>query len=371
MEGLTTMAPVSEQPGRASLGLTGNVGADLRLARERLGWDLAALSARLRIRLPYLEAIEDGRLDDLPGNAYAVGFLRTYAGAVGLDPDEISRRFRAEVADVNRRTELVFPAPVPERGVPALAVVLVGLVIVVGAYAAWYKLSSSRPSQEEPVAALPQRLLPLVPPPTPGPVQPAYSVTPAAAPAATPQVAQLGTAPTPSPVAIAAQAAAPVQVPPAVVIPVPVPVPVTIPGVTPPPSAATPPAAAAAGTTSNPLGTLNPDGGRLLVRAKEDAWVQLKDKTTGNVVAEHVLKAGETMPVPNRTGLLLAVGNAGGTELLLDGQPTPSLGTQGMVRRNLPMEVDQVRDGKLAANYVAPAAPAAAPGTQPRPATAN
>ncbi len=359
------MAPVSEQPGRASLGVSGKVGADLRLARERLGWDLASLSARLRIRLPYLEAIEDGRLDDLPGNAYAVGFLRTYAGAVGLDPDEISRRFRAEVADVNRRTELVFPAPVPERGVPALAVVLVGLVIVVGAYAAWYKLSSSRPSQQEPVAALPQRLQPLATP-TPQPLQPPFS--PASAPAPAPLAVQ----PAPAPVAVAAQPAPPAASAPNVVIPVPVPVPVSIPGVTPPPPAAAPPnATTATAAASNPLGTLNPDGGRLLVRAKEDAWVQLKDKSTGNVVAEHVLKAGETMPVPNRSGLLLAVGNAGGTELLLDGQPTPSLGTQGMVRRNLPMEVDQVRDGKLAANYVAPAAPAAAPGTQPRPATAN
>ena len=313
MEGLTTMAPVSELPGRAVYGLTGNVGADLRMARERLGWDLASVSAQLRIRLPYLEAIEDGRVDDLPGNAYAVGFLRTYAAAVGLDPDEISRRFRAEVADVNRRTELVFPAPVPERGVPALAVVLVGLVIVIGAYAAWYKLSGSRQTQQEPVAAVPERLAPLAPPPAP----PASVAAPQAAPAAAP-----------------AQIAAALPVP-------------------------------------------NPDGGRLVVRAKSDAWVQLKDKATGNVLADRVLKPGETLPIPNRTGLLLAVGNAGGTELLLDGQPTPSLGAEGVVRRNLPMEVDQVRDGKLAATYVVPGAPAtvapttAAPTAQPRPATAN
>ena len=343
------MAPVSELPGRAVYGLTGNVGADLRMARERLGWDLASVSAQLRIRLPYLEAIEDGRVDDLPGNAYAVGFLRTYAAAVGLDPDEISRRFRAEVADVNRRTELVFPAPVPERGVPALAVVLVGLVIVIGAYAAWYKLSGSRQTQQEPVAAVPERLAPLAPPPAP----PASVAAPQAAPAAAP--AQIAAA-----------------------LPVPVPVPVSVTGAPPaPPAAAGTAANAGAAGSANTLGSLNPDGGRLVVRAKSDAWVQLKDKATGNVLADRVLKPGETLPIPNRTGLLLAVGNAGGTELLLDGQPTPSLGAEGVVRRNLPMEVDQVRDGKLAATYVVPGAPAtvapttAAPTAQPRPATAN
>src|SRR5258708_2566842 len=72
------------------------VGTDLRDARERLGWTLPAVAASLRIRLPYLEAIEAGRTRELPGNAYAVGFIRTYATAMGLDPDEICRRFRAE-----------------------------------------------------------------------------------------------------------------------------------------------------------------------------------------------------------------------------------------------------------------------------------
>ena len=49
-------------------------GAELAAARERLGWTLPDIAAHLRIRLPYLEAIEDGRIADLPGNAYAVGF---------------------------------------------------------------------------------------------------------------------------------------------------------------------------------------------------------------------------------------------------------------------------------------------------------
>ena len=83
---------------------------------------LPDVAATLRIRLPFLEAIEDGRVADLPGNAYAVGFLRTYASSLGLDAAEVARRFRAEAQEVNRKTELAFPAPVPERGVPAGAV---------------------------------------------------------------------------------------------------------------------------------------------------------------------------------------------------------------------------------------------------------
>jgi len=118
------------------------VGADLRAARHRLGWELPEVAAGLRIRLPYLEALEDGRIADLPGNAYALGFLRTYATALGLDPYDLSRRFKAEAAAVNRKTELAFPVPVPERGVPAGAVVLLGAVLAVGAYVGWYRLSA-------------------------------------------------------------------------------------------------------------------------------------------------------------------------------------------------------------------------------------
>ena len=60
------------------------VGAEIRAARERQGWSVASVAAELRIRQPYLEAIEAGRVADLPGSAYAIGFLRAYAAAVGL-----------------------------------------------------------------------------------------------------------------------------------------------------------------------------------------------------------------------------------------------------------------------------------------------
>ena len=43
-------------------------GAELAAARERLGWTLPDIAAHLRIRLPFLIAIEQGRLDQLPGS---------------------------------------------------------------------------------------------------------------------------------------------------------------------------------------------------------------------------------------------------------------------------------------------------------------
>ncbi len=67
------------------------LGAGLREVRERLGWKLPDIAEELRIRLPYLEAIERGDLSALPGQAYQTGFVRSYAQILGLDPEEILR----------------------------------------------------------------------------------------------------------------------------------------------------------------------------------------------------------------------------------------------------------------------------------------
>jgi cytoskeleton protein RodZ len=350
MDGMTEMLSVADEPGRGTMERSVNVGADLRLARERLGWELPSVAAKLRIRLPYLQALESGDLSTLPGNAYAIGFLRTYSTALGLDPDEMSRRFRAETTDLNRQTKLVFPAPVPERGVPALAVVLVGLVLIIGAYAGWYRMSGDNVRHDDVTPPLPTRLAPLS-----AGLAPLPAITPQAP--ASPPVPQPVTTPTPTPMPPPLVAA----------IPVPTPVPVTMPGAT--PLAPVPASSGSlAAETGQSLAALGPDGGRLAVRATQEAWIQVKDRVSGSVVTDRVLQRGEVWQVPNRSGLILTVGNAGGTQVLLDGQPSPSLGTEGAVRRGLPLEVDQVRDGKLAANYTAPSG-----GTAPttRPATQN
>jgi cytoskeleton protein RodZ len=355
------------------------VGADLRAARQRLGWDLAEVAAGLRIRASYLEAIEEGRLSELPGNAYAVGFLRTYAHSLGLDPDEISRRFRAEAGEVNRKTELAFPAPVPERGVPAGALALLGVVLAIGAYVGWYRFSGDAQHPAETVATIPDRLVPLAgPASTPSPqvasvlpsTMPAHvplgaaTATQGAASAAGAGTSGAGTsgAAATSPYAIPAvspsqaAAATPPRLPPM------------------PAASSQPPGAppgAAGGTAQSATATAAPGAApgtppapgdsRIVLRARADAWMQVREKQ-GHVLLNRVLRAGETWPVPaTPANLLLTTGNAGGTELLVDGVPAPALGNNGVVRRDLPLDPDAIRDGKLAAQPVSAAAPAGTP----------
>ena len=61
----------------------------LRRARIGRGESLTSIAARSGSRVELLQAIEDGRFQDLPTGLYARVAVRRYAGAVGLDPDEI------------------------------------------------------------------------------------------------------------------------------------------------------------------------------------------------------------------------------------------------------------------------------------------
>ena len=52
--------------------------------------------------------------------------------------------------------------------------------------------------------------------------------------------------------------------------------------------------------------------------------------------------------MPVRADLRLTTGNAGGTELAVDGTTTPSLGGNDTVRRELLLDPDQIKDDRLA-----------------------
>jgi cytoskeleton protein RodZ len=231
----------------------------------------------------------------------------------------VSRRFKAEAAVVGAAPALSFPVPAPERSAPAGAVVLLGLVLAVGAYAGWYKLSGEGKLPAETSTQVPQHLASLAEqatlPPSPHP-----AAAPAGIPAAASQVAATPPA-EPQPVQ---QAEAP---------PVP---------------AISPSSAAAAVAPTSPTTDAQPDQSRILLRANADAWVQVRDRA-GSVLLTRLMHTGDTWEVPPKPNLLLTTGNAGGTELVVDGITMPALGGNGAVRRDVPLDPDLIKDGKLAA----------------------
>ena len=139
------------------------VGALLKASRLRIGEDLSEVSSILRIRSVYLEAIEDGRYDDLPGTTYAIGFIRAYADHLGLDSDEILRRFKARTSGEETSPDLVFPEPISQAGIPGGAIVFVGALVAILAYGVWYVNTSEDGFLAELISPVPDRLAKLVP----------------------------------------------------------------------------------------------------------------------------------------------------------------------------------------------------------------
>ncbi|MBW4091145.1 MAG: DUF4115 domain-containing protein [Proteobacteria bacterium] len=330
------------------------VGADLAVARERLGRTVPEMSHLLRIRLPYLEALEQGRIDALPGRAYALAFLRTYATALGLDADEAVRRFKTEAAEIGDRTELEFPAPLPERGLPTGALVLLGLVLAVGAYAGWYRLSGEGRLPAETVMPVPARLARLTAPAARAPAAPAgggagtsTAQTGGTAPGGgmttssgmTAQAAGGSGGPgTPAHGAASGGPAVAALVPPtgpgASGSPI-GPLADTLP-TSPMPDVASGSAAAATPTPAQDAAMLadGPGGSGLLVLATANAWVQVRSGS-GAVVFSHLLHAGQSWPVPAGQNLVLTTGNAGGTVLVRHGVASAPLGGNGVVLHNV------------------------------------
>jgi cytoskeleton protein RodZ len=71
------------------------IGEALRSAREAQGKSLDEAAAATRIRSSYLEALEREEFGELGGNVYAKGFLRAYAGYLGVDPAPLLEAYRA------------------------------------------------------------------------------------------------------------------------------------------------------------------------------------------------------------------------------------------------------------------------------------
>jgi transcriptional regulator with XRE-family HTH domain len=135
------------------------IGASLREARTRRGLSPEDVRRRLRIRERYLTALEQERWELLPGEAYAKGFLRTYAEFLGLNGtlyiDEYNERFAVRVE------EPFVPESLTARGRRSrlltrtvAGVLAVGAIVV--ASTAWRPASSARPGVAVAEAATPQ-----------------------------------------------------------------------------------------------------------------------------------------------------------------------------------------------------------------------
>ncbi|MBS0548456.1 MAG: helix-turn-helix domain-containing protein [Proteobacteria bacterium] len=291
------------------------VGRLLRDQREARGLSVVDVETSLRIRKAYIEALEAGRFDLLPGAAYIPAFLRAYALHVGLEPEKVLTAYQLSGAvPIKRPVALPADFPVVEKRAPIGLAVLTVLLVIGAGYGVWRYLPRQQTVISEKVPPVPDRLLASRPAPPPTQAKPSTSeVTQVAVPVTVPSQEKRVTPPV-STTASRQEPATPPTPPVIVTVPAPPPVVMSVPSIgqaqaaqpaiveapradvqqATAPAASAPPSAPAADAAAAMQTATQVD---TAVRVRSNSWVELRSPN-GDVLAQTYVRAGESYTVP-------------------------------------------------------------------------
>ncbi len=250
-----------------------SIGQTLRDARQRQGFSLKDLEATTKIRTHYLNALEEENFAELPGHTYVIGFLRTYARALGLDSQGLVDEYKAKQQEPVVVIKSLDPVAPPIRQRPyslrRIAIIaglcILALFTVYGMNEVWS-----------------------------GAKTPAPAAQPADKPANVP----------------AANRQAQPQTPPQPVNQQPAPIPAT-----------------------NNSATQDNTGLSLEMTFTDRCWLIIK--VDGQQVFADTVPAGQTKNITAKEKIEFpSIGSAGAVKLVLNGKPLPSLGEVGAVIHN-------------------------------------
>ena len=102
--------------------MTETLGKHLASRRAKKGLTVRDIAQTTRINARFIEAVEEDRFDDLPGNVFTKGLLRSYAKVVGIDGERIVARYNAlGLVDVDRSPKMIRePLRQDHTGLPPL-----------------------------------------------------------------------------------------------------------------------------------------------------------------------------------------------------------------------------------------------------------
>ena len=117
---------------------TGTLGSLLRTRRESLGLPMDQVSSELRISRSHLYNLEADEYQKLPARAYAIGFVQAYAKHLGLDPLDITARFKQEIdaEEIGQPTHQ-FPTDGLRNHVPGKAILAGSILLAALVYFIW------------------------------------------------------------------------------------------------------------------------------------------------------------------------------------------------------------------------------------------
>jgi cytoskeletal protein RodZ len=163
------------------------IGTYLGQVRQEKSIRLEEIAAKTMIRQTFLEALEEGRFEDLPEPIYVQGFIRRYGDILGLDGTSLARSFAINFflfdsenhsSNVDKKPNLYIPLAIPYI-----------LLLAAASFGLFYILNPRRPTQpvsqkqnssivdEQKTAPLPEAVQP-----TTSPLPTASTLTPTASP---------------------------------------------------------------------------------------------------------------------------------------------------------------------------------------------
>jgi cytoskeleton protein RodZ len=290
------------------------VGEELCAARLARGEELQDIAAYLRIRPAFLSALEQGDVGATPGRPYAIGFLRSYGDYLGLDGKRLVASLKPAVEAATQACPLSLREPLGESRRPTAAMLVASLLLAGALYAGYHLFTTGSGEPPMQVAEAPAAIV--LPPPfaTPGPR--AAARLPLALAEPEPALADVTSA-------VAAESPEGAGSRPDLLV--------SLDG-----EQGAAPNASEAGA------------GRVVLLARDPSWIQVRSADR-SFVRTRTLQPGERFAAPDRDDLTLSTGNAGGLEILLDGQSVGRAGAPGAVVRNLALAPEVLKQRGAAA----------------------
>ena len=118
-----------------------NFGSYLKHERELRGVPLEEISGATKIHIRFLQALEDNQFDELPGEVFIKGYIRSYANIIGTDVEEMLNIYEESVGN---KTENISES-VPQSNISAktfLVFALLGLIILALIFGVRFLISS-------------------------------------------------------------------------------------------------------------------------------------------------------------------------------------------------------------------------------------
>ena len=269
--------------------------------RNEKGYSIQDVATHLRISSHYIEAIENNDGPRLPERVYVLGFVRSYAKFLGIDPEYCVRRFKEEILQEAAAAPLFFPTPLSSETAPSKKILLLSSVGLMVIFAIGYGIkqwSSTSQPIDHVIAEVSQPVMPNI-----------QSATLNSSP-------QDSTAKEGNPETqeededsnqenleqTAAESTSTPELP-------------------------------------QPSPTILAENRALNLAFSQPSWIEIKDPL-GNIIIEKTFQAGENYTLSKSQGHTMRTGNAGGINVKIGEKPPQPLGKTGEVLSNLSLDAE-------------------------------